>query len=80
MTDQNFTIPQDIREGYSVFKSFFLELTDTMQIEAQEWIDELKSTIKRWKEGGPEPDWNSFRESANEICHEDGMPSLFEEE
>jgi len=80
MTDQNFTIPQDIREGYSVFKSFFLDLTDTMQIEAQEWTHDLKDSIKCWKEGGPEPDWSGFRESANEICHDDGMPSLFEEE
>jgi len=78
MTD--FVIPEDIREGYDIFIHFFLDLTDTMQEEVREWRDDLKIAIRVWKAGGKEPDWNGFRESANEICREDGMPSIFEEE
>jgi hypothetical protein len=71
-------IPADIHEGYSVFTNYFLDLTDTMQIEVKEWRSELKEAIQVWKKGGPEPDWQAFRDSANEICNEDGMPNIFE--
>jgi hypothetical protein len=51
-----------------------------MQIEVREWRGELLEAIREWKAGGKEPNWNAFREGANEICREDGMPSIFEVE
>jgi len=70
-------IPEDIRTVYSFLGQILVELTDLMAEEVREWREELRDAIQGWKDGGPEPDWQSFRDWMNEICREDGMPTLF---
>ena len=77
MTELIKTAPIDIREVQSMLRTFLNDLTDTMMIDTQDWIAELRSDFKTWRNGGPEPNWQSYRDWMNEICANDGMPSLF---
>lgn len=70
-------IPQDIRTIYSFLGQMLPELTDLMAIEVREWRAELRTAVREWKDGNPEPDWQGFRDWMNDICHDDGMPALF---
>jgi hypothetical protein len=70
-------IPEDIRTVYGFLGQILVELTDLMAEEVREWRADLRAAVEDWKGGGPEPDWQSFREWMNEICREDGMPTLF---
>ena len=70
-------VPEDIRTIYTFLGQMLPELTDLMAEEVREWRAELRATVKDWKSGGSEPDWQAFREWMNDICHEDGMPTLF---
>jgi hypothetical protein len=72
--------PQDISEVYGMLRHTFWDLTDTMQAEVKEWMDELRAEFAAWvKHKGEEPNWEGYRQGMNEICRDDGMPSLFEE-
>jgi hypothetical protein len=72
--------PADISEAYGMLRWMMSDLTDTMQEEAREWMAELRVEFAAWVRGDcREPDWQAYRESMNEICREDGMPSLFKE-
>lgn len=70
-------IPEDIQVIYSFLGQMLPDLTDLMAEEVREWRAELRTAVKDWKCGGPEPDWRAFRDWMNDICHEDGMPALF---
>lgn len=79
-TKTKYIVPEDIRIGYNTLKAFYYDLTDVMKDEVKEWIVELRNAIRDWKRNDEEPNWYAFREAANEICREDGMPLLFEDE
>lgn len=70
-------IPEDIRTVYGFLGQIMVELTDLMAEQVREWREELRAAIRDWKGGSSEPDWHSFREWMNDICREDGMPTLF---
>jgi hypothetical protein len=76
----NYGMPQDIAQAYTLYKTFFDDLTDYMQTDVKEWLEELRRAINTWKAGGAEPDWNQFRQWSNEINQDDGMPRLFAED
>jgi 4-aminobutyrate aminotransferase-like enzyme len=72
--------PEDISQAYGMLRWMIGDLTDTMPAEVREWMAELRAEFAAWVKGdGGQPDWQAYRESMNEICREDGMPSLFEE-
>ena len=78
--DTSKPIPADIVEVYRLIKTLLNDLTDLMAQDAEEWLQELRDSVRSWRnDGGKEPDWDGFRESMNEICSDDGMPHLFEE-
>jgi hypothetical protein len=74
---QALQIPADIQTIDAFLGQMLLDLTDVMADEVREWRSELRSAVKEWKIGGPQPDWQGFREWMNDICYEDGMPALF---
>jgi hypothetical protein len=70
--------PDDVLTVYGMLTQMFRDLTDVMQTEVKEWMEDLKDQTGRWRVGEQdEPDWQAFRESMNEICREDAMPPLF---
>ena len=69
--------PDDITEAHAMLSVLFHDLTDLMQEAVSEWRSELRDAVKEWRDGGNEPDFNSFREWLNDICRDDGMPILF---
>ena len=71
-------VPEDIREVYSMLRSIRYDLTDTMLVEFNEWIAELKYDITDAKQTGCPPDWDNYRSWMNDICANDGMPALFD--
>ena len=70
-------IPEDIRTVYGFLGQIQVELTDLMTEEVRELRADLRAAVEDWKGGGPEPDWQPFREWVKDICREDGMPTLF---
>ena len=76
-TTVTITIPADISEVYIELGWMLSDLTDVMAEEVKEWRSELRQAVKDWKAGGAEPDWGSFQDWMNDICRDDGMPSLF---
>lgn len=75
--ETQFSIPADVAAVYSALGALLLDLTDAMAEDVKEWRSDLRQAIRDWKAGGDEPDWPSFRDSMNDICHDDGMPALF---
>lgn len=65
-------IPKDVRAVAGMLRSLMLDLSDTMQEEAREWLAEVNEQAR---DGGQE--WDGLREWMNDICAEDGMPALF---
>lgn len=76
-TTTEYRMPGDIQNAQFAFSSLMEDLSDLMGIEAEEWLSDLEEAMNTWQNGGPEPDWEGFRESADDMCHDDGMPSLF---
>jgi len=62
-------IPEDIRTIYSFLGQMLPELTDLMAIEVREWRAELRAAVQDGKDGGPEPDWQGFREWMNDVAN-----------
>lgn len=67
--------PADIAETYYLTRDFARDMTDTAAEEFKEWRAEIRDALK----STTPPDWQNFREWANEICADDGMPALFPE-
>ena len=62
-------IPADVRAVVSMLRSLMLDLSDSMQGEAREWLAEVNEQAQ---DRGQE--WDGLREWMNDICREDGMP------
>ena len=71
-------IPQDFRDVVALLREAKDDLTDKMAEDVKEWRAELAEAICAWVLNGPEPNWQHFRESLNEICDDDGSPRLFD--
>ncbi len=67
--------PEDIESVYYLTRDLRHDMTDTAAEDFKDWRADIREAIK----GSTPPDWRAFRESANEICHDDGMPALFPE-
>lgn len=71
MTEQEFVI------HYRVLKAHMADMTDWFQEEIREVLYCLNQEAKAYRNGGPEPDWQDYADSINEVLREDGMPALF---
>jgi len=72
-----------ILEANQLLRGMFESLTDSMQEETREWLDELKGARGEAKAEGldkvSEEECEAFGEWINAICREDGMPRLYGE-
>jgi hypothetical protein len=66
-----------VLEAYSLMKLLRHDLSDSMQMEVEEWLEELREEIKTCKAEGVEPNWDEFGNWINQICDDDGMPRLY---
>ena len=71
MTEQEFVI------HYRVLKAHMYDMSDWFVQEIRELIYDLNQDTKTYRNGGPEPDWQSYADAINEVLREDGMPALF---
>ena len=71
--------PQDLRETMSILQWMKNELEDTFTIALDELLPLYYEQVKEWKNGGPEPCWQDFRDSINEECRDHAYPELFSE-
>ena len=67
--------PADIAEAYYLTRDLRHDMTETAAEEFRDWRADIREALK----STTAPDWPAFRESANEICADDGMPALFPE-
>ena len=69
--------PQDLREIMSLLQWMKNELEDTFTVALDELLPLYYEQVRDWKNGGPEPCWQDFRDSINDECREHAYPELF---
>lgn len=66
-------VPKDLAETLALFKYISPEVADGCQYMFEEWVAEFRIALKNWADGGPEPDWDEWRQSAEETMAEEMM-------
>lgn len=84
MTDQTTNAPArvwpaDIANVYTLTRTMRHDMTDSAAEEFKEWRQACAQDTRAWMNdpAAPVPDWNAYREWANQISDDDGSPRLF---
>lgn len=66
-----------VLEAYSLLRMMYEDLSDSMMMEVDEWMEALREEVRMCKDEGVEMDYHPFGEWINQICDDDGMPHLY---
>lgn len=72
-------VPDDVCQALSTLYSKRHELPDVMTEPVIELAEQYREDMREWAETGREPDWDAYRVDINDMCREDGMPTLCNE-